>query len=175
MKGGIKMNKVIVKDGVNYSKDFLSKIRDVECQLEKSGVICYDDDTQEFNDTFFFEEDIDYILSYLKDNFQKRKCLYKVNWNFETLGIVVGKNKLFEFVNDWKKRFMADCEFDYYGIDADIKEASKELSQMYDRGASQDEKYLQEIRIDKLKEDKKNYWNNMAAEFKSLLETVKIR
>ena len=80
----VKMDKVIVKDGVNYSKDFLSKIRDVECQLEKSGVIRYDDDTQEFNDTFFFEEDIDYILSYLKDNFQKRKCLYKVNWNVET-------------------------------------------------------------------------------------------
>ena len=70
---------------------------------------------------------------------------------------------------------MADCEFDYYGIDADIKKASTELSQMYDRGASQDEKYLQEIRIAYLKEDKKNYWKDIESEFKSLLETVKIR
>lgn len=158
-----------------YSKNFLSKIKEVECQLEKSGVIRYDDDTQEFNDTFFFEEDIDYILDYFKDNFQKRKCLYKVNWNFETLGIAVGTDKLKEFVNDWKKRFMADCEFDYYGIDIEIKEAFEELSQMYERGASQDDKFLQENKICRLKEDKKSYWKNIEEEYKTLLEIVKIR
>ena len=124
-----------------YSVDFIERMEWITDSLDSSGMLFYDEDCHEYHteeccyNTCFFEEEIDYILGYLKENYQKRKGLYKVSWLGNPVGLAVGYDNLKELVSYLKAdiRSMEECRYNDQKFN--IEKEKTKLSNMKFYGA----------------------------------------
>ena len=166
-----------------YSVDFIERMEWITDSLESNGMLFYDVDNHEYTtregtlDTCLFYEDLDYILGYLKDNFQKRKGLYKVSWLCEPVGIAVGSDGLKELIRDLKESIRSMEEGTYNDYKFDIKKEKQKLFSMKYYGEDEGRIIGQEDYIAHLEEDLKNFWKRLEEDFKDkdMLKIERIR
>lgn len=97
--------------GCKYKKDFTDTADYfIKGHLDNAGMILYNEYSHEYNamevsDCCMFYEDIDYILGYLKETYEKRKGIYKLTWLGEAVGIAVGYDNSKEFYKYLKEEY----------------------------------------------------------------------
>lgn len=163
-----------------YNKDFIERMEWIEDNLDKDGMLLYSEDSHDYytigySDTCFFEEDIDYILDYLKETFQKRKGLYKIIWFDNTVGIVVGAKNVKEFIINLRESCREDDEGNFEALTHQIEREKKNLIDMYIRREEDSLITKQERYIKELVEQQKDYWKVCENDFKLFVYTEKIR
>lgn len=163
-----------------YSKDFIDRMEWIEDILEREGMLFYSEDshdyyTSTFTDTCFFEEDIDYILDYLKETFQKRKGLYKIIWFDSTVGVVVGSKNVEKFKKIIRESRREEDESEFVALTNQIEKEKKELRDMYVRHEKDALITRQERCIKELETAKKYYWEACENDFKLFIYAEKIR
>ena len=166
-----------------YSKDFIERMEWIIDSLDSSGMLFYDEDNHEYHteeccyNTCFFEEEIDYILGYLKENYQKRKGLYKVSWLGNPVGLAVGYDNLKELVSYIKEGIRSMEEGTYNQKKFDIEKEKSKLFNLRFYGADENKIAGQKRYIAHLEEELKNFWKQLEEEFKDkeLLKIEKIR
>lgn len=155
-----------------YSVDFIERMEWITDSLDSSGMLFYDEDCHEYHteeccyNTCFFEEEIDYILGYLKENYQKRKGLYKVSWLGNPVGLAVGYDNLKELVSYLKAdiRSMEECRYNDQKFN--IEKEKTKLSNMKFYGADDSKIAGKKNLIAHLEEELKNFWKQVEEDFK---------
>lgn len=166
-----------------YSVDFIERMKWIEDNLDSDGMLFYDVDSHEYQtmksclDTCSFEEDIDYILGYLKENYQKKKGLYKIRWCGVVLGIAVGFENMRDFLKKLKKIIRSMEESTYNDYEFDIKKEKDKLFTMKFYGADESEIAAQERWIAHLEKRLNNFWKQLEDNFKdkTLLNIKRVR
>ena len=166
-----------------YSVDFIERMEWITDELDTCGMLFYEEDSHEYHteeccyNTCFYEEDIDYILGYLKENYQKKKGLYKVSWLGNPVGLAVGYDNLKELVSDLKAdiRSMEECR--YHDRKFDIEKEKIKLFDMKFFGADDSKIAHQKGWIAHLEEELKKFWKQLEENFKDneLLKIERIR
>ncbi len=104
-----------------YSENFITEADYfIKGHLDNAGMILYNEFAHEFNavevtDCCMFFEDIDYILNYLKETYEKRKGIYKFTWLDEAVGIAVGydnSKKFYKYLKEEYKDLTDSIEVD---------------------------------------------------------------
>lgn len=155
-----------------YSVDFIERMEWITDSLDSSGMLFYDEDSHEYTtgegtlDTCFYFEDIAYILGYLKENYQKRKGLYKVSWLGNPVGLAVGYDNLKELVSYLKAdiRSMEECRYNDQKFN--IEKEKTKLSNMKFYGADDSKIAGKKNLIAHLEEELKNFWKQVEEDFK---------
>ena len=172
-----------------YSVDFIERMKRITDSLDSSHILYYSDiryysdESHEYTtgegtlDTYFYFEDIDYILGYLKENYQKRKGLYKVSWLGIPVGIAVGYDNMKKFISDIKADIRSSEEWTYDERKFDIEKEKTKLSDLKFYGKDESEIATQERYIAHLEEELKNFLKQLEENFKDkeLLKIEKIR
>lgn len=166
-----------------YSKDFIERMGWITDSLDSVGMLFYEVDSHDYYtggcclDTCSYNEDIDYILGYLKENYQKRKGLYKISWLGNPVGLAVGYANSKELIKDIKDniRSMEECTYNDHKVE--IEKEKTKLFNMKFYGEDTSKIAAQENWITHLEEEIKNFWKQLAEEFKDkeLLKIEKIR
>lgn len=180
---GKKKHLKIEGDIFMYSKDFIERMGWITDSLDSVGMLFYEVDSHDYYtggcclDTCSYNEDIDYILGYLKENYQKRKGLYKVSWLGNPVGLAVGYDNLKELVSDLKAdiRSMEECR--YHDRKFDIEKEKIKLFDMKFFGADDSKIAHQKGWIAHLEEELKKFWKQLEENFKDneLLKIERIR
>lgn len=166
-----------------YSKDFIERMGWITDSLDSVGMLFYEVDSHDYYtggcclDTCSYNEDIDYILGYLKENYQKRKGLYKISWLGNPVGLAVGYANSKELIKDIKDniRSMEECTYNDHKVE--IEKEKTKLFNMKFYGEDTSKIAAQENWITHLEEELKNFWKQLEEEFKDkeLLKIEKIR